>query len=841
MREPLLNVDGSGLTRVSAALPRRPRVRASLPRLVDSREQRVGRWLGYVAVALVVAAFGWATFTAGAAEPWAQTWLIALTAAAAVVAVVGRFVHGGPRVTVAYVPVALFVLLSLAHLASVPAWVLGIVSPHTATIRGDALGTDGAGPLSLSPIATQRHLRLLLAVVCCFVAVTQIAGNARRARWLLTGIAIVGVAAAIVVVWQVAQHPEHLPTLRGWLQRKGNSTSEASGPLVNHSHYGQLGNVAIGAGLAVMLSIASSRRDIALRYRWLVPLTMGVAVVAMSIPLSLTRGGTMAMVIGFVTFAMLYRLKRRGRSSASGSRHDRLVFVAVAVAIVGSLFGLLAFGGDDVVDRLETLSGTDEVTKAVGIRWLLWRDAMTVVGDFPLLGTGLGTFGDTYAAFRSRDVIGGTATHAENAFVQLVYETGVLGTLLCVAFVAVAVRQSVRAVAAKDNRAAFAVPGAAAGLVALFVASMTDYGQYLPAVAVGTATLFGIAIAWDGRVADGRPAKVGVAALMVALLVGSVVSFTDARNEAAAERVLADAGDRLGPSWQATPQNLSVAIRAYEEAIALWRHDARLHYELADLRWRAVRLQLPEATPDERAALQVIGRRIAADLDEAMRLAPADGRLAAASAMIALQSGGDEALAYELLRRAYEHAADEPLVAMAMAALAWSSGETDIAVDAVAVAQSQGLGRSRAIDFLLGVQALDAAEQAAGLDRRAWRDLAGRYAEGLAPDRVARVQAKQLSLLRSDADAGDANALGDLAQHEASVGNTAVAIDLYRRALDRRPGNATWRLSLASLLEDAGDEAEAMTQLRVLLTGGPNRRAEERLAALETRQTNDRP
>ena len=64
--------------------------------------------------------------------------------------------------------------------------------------------------------------------------------------------------------------------------------------------------------------------------------------------------------------------------------------------------------------------------------------------------------------------------------------------------------------------------------------------------------------------------------------------------------------------------------------------------------------------------------------------------------------------------------------------------------------------------------------------------------------------------------------LASLAGIYAKEGDTAAAIDYYRRALSADYGNISWRLSLARLLGDTGDIEDAIHDCRIILRLKPN-------------------
>ncbi len=65
-------------------------------------------------------------------------------------------------------------------------------------------------------------------------------------------------------------------------------------------------------------------------------------------------------------------------------------------------------------------------------RWVRWVDTFEIFRDFPVLGSGLGTFTVVFPMYRSFHIVG-LDIQAENDFLQLAAETGLVGAGILVA------------------------------------------------------------------------------------------------------------------------------------------------------------------------------------------------------------------------------------------------------------------------------------------------------------------------------------------------------------------------------------------------------------------------
>ncbi|MEM7809025.1 MAG: O-antigen ligase family protein, partial [Planctomycetota bacterium] len=778
---------------------------------------------------------------------------------------------GGFRWSWTFLPMVLFIGLAVLQVVSLPTPVADVLSSNSGELRTERLAdlqalpvtdvepatvearVEGA-PLSLSPLASQRQIRVLIMIVLAFVAAFQVVGESGRTRLLLMGMALVGTLVAGWCLYQRLTGELAVPTLAGFTSHG----HRYSGPFLNHSHFGQFVNVCLGAGIGLLLMLlAKGRSSSGRERRSLGPsaqirrfvdralhstsgrklqfVSGALIVMIIAVPVSLTRGGTLGMAAGLVAAFVVQSLAAKRRDDEAV--RSRVFLLGSATALL-AFIGLLAAGIEVVLDRLGTLAGGEAIEQAAGIRWLLWRDALAAWQSFPIVGTGIGTFGDVYPHFRGNDVGGGTATHAENAFVQLLFETGIAGVVLAVAFLAIVVREVIAATRQRAPTSTRAAAGVAMGVTAILVGSISDFGQYVPAIAVATALLFAVGIGWRERVIDGQIGRaVAVSVGLIGLVAGGWAAL-DARKDAQAEAVLFDAGRSLGGSWRSTDENLIQAIAAAEQAASFRPDDPRLQYTLATVRWRAVdeqlsrldeQVRLGDLTEDEaetiRLTLNDIGLRIAGDLHRARLNAPLDGRLPAAAGVIELRLRQPVDRIRASLAAGYESAKDDPMVAMTYARFAAATGDREAAIESALNAADRGVSRSSLVDFLLGLDAIDEAELAAGNDSNAWRKLRDLYVESDDQELLGRfVQAQNRydQLLRQGAIAGRVGDMRALAEAEVESGRTDEAIELYQRVAVAAPRNVGWRLRLAELLEQAERPQEALSQVRLVLEYQPD-------------------
>jgi len=185
-------------------------------------------------------------------------------------------------------------------------------------------------------------------------------------------------------------------------------------------------------------------------------------------------------------FAVLFVIPRRARGRAI------LVLAGVGVAAAAALLALGLLGD---------LAARAELQPRWLNRFLVQKDALAVFAQFPLMGTGAGTFPSVFHVFQTvPDDRHFNDAHSDWA--QFLMETGVLGAAVGLWLVIVMVRRVRSAAAQQGLRAggsgvgagghALAL-GAAGGLVAVAVHGFFETNLHIPANALLAAVVAGLA------------------------------------------------------------------------------------------------------------------------------------------------------------------------------------------------------------------------------------------------------------------------------------------------------------------------------------------------------------
>ena len=244
------------------------------------------------------------------------------------------------------------------------------------------------------------------------LAVAMAASDALKTRAFLGGLALLGVAEAVIGLGQYANGAE---TPIYWLSR-GFATA------IRTRIHGTLGNpnvlstfLLVGIGATALLAVEQRgmRRFV---------LLAGACVQIAAMALTYSRGGYAGLAALVLSGgAFLWPVRRRAGP----------VFMTVGVLAVLALLALPSVGlraGSVTLDEGDTATS----------RLFIWRTAARMWQARPAWGTGIGTFNGAYAAHRPAGVLTTYAMvripgSAHNDYLQLLAETGAGGAIIVLA------------------------------------------------------------------------------------------------------------------------------------------------------------------------------------------------------------------------------------------------------------------------------------------------------------------------------------------------------------------------------------------------------------------------
>ena len=803
---------------------------------------------------LMIALLAFMPLAFGAVQAWSEQVVIFGAAAVSICFLVKVVVRERTALvwSWSYVPVVLFLLVALIQLVSLPVSLLSAISPATVQIKQELLsgvanstGLGSSAKLSFYPQATVHDLRIVFAVAAVFCVVLNVYRRTDQIKRLLTAIAIIGGAIAVLGLLQRISGTSRIywtvPTVenRYWF-----------GTFILHSHYSQFMNLSIGATLALVLVILQERfggkpitpvvvseyfSSSESRFVWVL---IGIVVIgAATVILSLSRAGMISLLIaGSFTAVVL-----TSRRSLKGSGW------AIALIALCAFMCVLYVGFDAVYDRLGSL---DDLQKASGGRMQILKDLCVSFKKFPVLGTGLGTHEVVYPMFE-RSTIPDLAAHAENEYAQAAEEMGLTGLGALIAFAIIVWFGYVRNIRSESIPIRSAAYGLGAGLLAVMIHSLSDFGQHLPANAMLSAVFCALLLGL-GRMGkeyrsrnntfrSGRIPKavrigalVAVACLWIVVLAGS--NSTRAaegywKQARLSEKVL---GAR---NWRGSNAEYKVLISNAVKATERQPGNIKYHHWLSVYRWQSVSRSSDPNTGEilMNDLTARFTKDIADDLKEAIAICPTYGPTWCVAGQLD-KFVLDKPEGAQLIRTGYRLAPCNSTACFVAGYLDAKEGSIEDSYSKFerALQLDNGLFEDVADVYINQLERPDLAVAiAAGKTGRLSRVAAILSQSDAHQELADQARAKVTELLEAKCDEPDvpATVFAALGYVYYKDNRQAEAIDCFRRGLALDYGQVDWRLTLAKLLADTDRTSDAIHEARICLRLNPQLKPAEKLIA----------
>lgn len=455
-----------------------------------------------LAQAMPVGTIAWGALAFGAVYPWAY-WPLA--AGCIVSGLLALAVARGAGVVVAdrALRLALMVLAAamLVQLVPLPTTTLGALSPKTPELLENLNPAFAAGLISRHPISVWPRdsfiaFALFLALALFLIGMARLLAvtGARRTVEALTTFAV------LLALIGIVQKPLYNGAIYGvWQLELGRLPF---GPFVNRNHFAGWMVMVLPLTLA-LVSAHIDRSMRGLRPGWrhkvlwfsspeasqLVLLAVAAIVMALSLVLTMSRSGIVAFILSLVamTWFVSRALDTRPRKLAAATCLGLLLIVV-----------FVWVGPDTLISRFAS-GDWGEFNNRRGA----WRDAWSVMRDFPLAGTGLNTY---WAAslFYQRHELTHFFAQTHNDYIQIAAEGGFLVTVPALVCLGVFARDLRRAM--KEERGSLTWwlrAGAVTSLLAIACQETVEFSLQMP----GNAALFALvcAIALHRPPPSGRP------------------------------------------------------------------------------------------------------------------------------------------------------------------------------------------------------------------------------------------------------------------------------------------------------------------------------------------------
>ena len=199
-------------------------------------------------------------------------------------------------------------------------------------------------------------------------------------------------------------------------------------------------------------------------------LTLGVVIMSVAVIFSKSRSGVSLLVFAFILFFGLSMLFIRGTVHQKSWIRKFLTIVFLFI-----LFIALYVGIDANLERF----ALDKILHAD--RPVVWANTFTIFSDYPLFGTGLGSFASIYPAYEDSKEYA-RYSHAHNDYLEYLAELGVFGFVFLAGGILIMLINSF--LVWKERRHPWVKGLALGGIIAvicMLIHSVTDFNLQIPA------------------------------------------------------------------------------------------------------------------------------------------------------------------------------------------------------------------------------------------------------------------------------------------------------------------------------------------------------------------------
>ncbi len=433
------------------------------------RSQAGSHWIYFLYLLLLI----WVPLPLGSNRPWSwavlEVWVLLLSMAWLVGYMRGRsfcgpILHGARPVLLCSIAWLAYVWFQLIPLPTgISAW----LSPeatrwhHAASLSG----TLSAAPLTLDRYATLDSACKSTAYVAFFILSLVLLQTRDRIRFATYALIASGV----------------LQALYGAFASLQGSAGPAAGTFVNRNHYAAYIVMCLSVGIGVLIASLSGAKNhtwgqfFRNLFRWMITPKMGLRLllVTMVIALVLTRSrmgnGSFCISLLITGIVSLLLSKRATQSSIVLI----ISLIVIDLTIVGTYFGT-----EYVVQRVS------ETTLQSGDRADVTRYAINMWKDYPLFGSGLGSFPVVFPRYSGE----GTSvayTHAHNDYIEFAAEVGFIGLSLLGTIVVLSYAAALRAQHLRRDPVMRGVSFAAMmGIMAFMIHGSVEFNFQIPANAL---------------------------------------------------------------------------------------------------------------------------------------------------------------------------------------------------------------------------------------------------------------------------------------------------------------------------------------------------------------------
>jgi len=169
-------------------------------------------------------------------------------------------------------------------------------------------------------------------------------------------------------------------------------------------------------------------------------------------------------------------------------RNYKNVLLFLAISIIFFLLLVFLIDINPILERFKNITANQRI--------LVWKDCYQAIKDFPLFGSGLGTFKYIYPLYKENLKAAVDYHYAHNDYIHLLVETGLLGFSCLMIGLIILFKDAIKFLnyntKIRNSFGYFITLGALSGIISILVHSFADFNLHIPSNALYFTTMIGI-------------------------------------------------------------------------------------------------------------------------------------------------------------------------------------------------------------------------------------------------------------------------------------------------------------------------------------------------------------
>ncbi|MFC1668649.1 O-antigen ligase family protein [Chlamydiota bacterium] len=411
----------------------------------------------------------------GSVRSWVQTCFSLLIFTSCLVFVLYNLKTGNTRFSVTPIGWSLIILsvYIVIQVIPLPSQFLAYISPQKIRLLSTIDNVTKNIAITVYRYASVEELVRILSYLFVFFLTINFCKTEKEIGFVLITIIGIGSFEALYGLYEWGIGRQHI-----FLYKKVHHLQSVTGTFINRNHFALYMVLSFFVSLGYLFyyrfqKMQRSLKEVLLfsdrRSLIFIVLILATMIMGITVFLTLSRGGIFSFFIALLCMFVFLRLK----SSKKQYEWVILLFIVVLVLLV------FFMGMDPLLKRFQLLE--DQFVEDY-LRFTIWYDTLEIVRNFPLLGTGAGTYPYIFRLFQTITDYKFLPTHAHNDFLEILSDYGIIGFLvITVGFLLFFIKQ-IKLLKKRRNPAVKRLGAALfAACIAVLIHSFFDFGLRIPA------------------------------------------------------------------------------------------------------------------------------------------------------------------------------------------------------------------------------------------------------------------------------------------------------------------------------------------------------------------------